>query len=68
VTESTAQVEQFGPGYFQDPLAYFARMREEAPVTQVALPDGSRVWLVTRYADVRSALADPALTRTGQAS
>jgi cytochrome P450 len=63
VTESTAQVEQFGPGYFQDPLAYFARMREEAPVTQVALPDGSRVWLVTRYADVRSALADPRLNK-----
>jgi cytochrome P450 len=61
VAESTTPAVQFGPDYFQDPLGHFARMREEAPVTPVVLPDGSRVWLVTRYADVRSALADPRL-------
>ncbi|TVZ00528.1 cytochrome P450 [Trebonia kvetii] len=36
-------------------------MREEGPVTSVVLPHGDRVWLVTRYADVRAALADPRL-------
>ena len=36
-------------------------MREEGPVTPVVLPHGSRAWLVTRYADVRAALADPRL-------
>jgi cytochrome P450 len=61
VAESAAGVEYLGQDYFQDPLAYFARMREEGPVTPVVLPDGNRVWLVTRYADVRSALADPRL-------
>jgi cytochrome P450 len=61
VTESAADVEYLGSDYFQNPLAYFARMRGERPVTPVVLPDGSRVWLVTRYADVRSALADPRL-------
>ncbi|MCW6007347.1 cytochrome P450 [Micromonospora sp. CPCC 205371] len=29
---------------------------------QATLPDGSQVWLVTRYADVRAALADPRLS------
>jgi cytochrome P450 len=48
--------------YFQDPHAYFARMREKAAVTPVTLPESSsRVWMVTRYDDVRGALADPRL-------
>jgi cytochrome P450 len=67
VTESEApspvqaSAEQFGADYFQDPLAYFRRIREERPVTPVVLPHGERAWLVTRYADVRAALADPRL-------
>jgi cytochrome P450 len=62
VTESlTAEVEQLDAGFFQDPHGCFARLREEGPVTQVRMPDGHRVWLVTRYADVRAALADPRL-------
>jgi len=63
VTNSAAAAaEQLGADYFQHPLAYFSRMREQGPVTPVVLPGGSgRVWLVTRYADVRAALADPRL-------
>jgi len=62
VTESAApETEQLPPDYFQDPLRFFARMREEGPVTPVTLPEGGRVWMVTRYADVRAALADPRL-------
>ena len=53
--------EQLGADYFQHPLAHFARMREEGPAVPVVLPNGQRVWLVTRYADVRAALADPRL-------
>jgi cytochrome P450 len=46
--------------YFQDPHSYFARMREKEAVTAVTLPaGGGRVWMVTRYDDVRGALADP---------
>jgi cytochrome P450 len=66
VTDSAASPsvpsgEQLGADYFQDPLAYFARMRAEAPVTPVTTPGGGRTWLVTRYAEVRAALADPRL-------
>jgi cytochrome P450 len=61
-TESEApSAEQLGADYYQNPHGYFARMREEGPVTPVMLPDGGRVWLVTRYAEVRAALADPRL-------
>jgi cytochrome P450 len=49
--------------YFQDPQRYFARLREKRPVAPVDLPDGRREWLVTRYEDVRAALADPRLAK-----
>jgi cytochrome P450 len=67
VTESAApspaqlDTAQLSADFFQRPLAYFGRMREEGPVTPVMLPHGDRVWMVTRYAEVRAALADPRL-------
>jgi cytochrome P450 len=56
-----ADAVQLGTDFFQNPLAYFGRMREEGPVTQAVMPHGDRVWLVTRYAEARAALADPRL-------
>jgi len=49
--------------YFQDPLKFFARLRESRPVTSVAVPGGGQAWLITRYDDVRAALADPRLAK-----
>ena len=45
-----------------DPHGFSARLRESAPAHRVTLPDGSPVWLLTRYHDVRAALADPRLS------
>lgn len=44
-----------------DPL--FARLRREEPVCRVELPYGGQGWLVTRYDDVRTVLADPRFSR-----
>ncbi|MFG1925885.1 cytochrome P450 [Cryptosporangium sp. NPDC048952] len=52
---------RLGPEFFSDPHADYATLREERPTSRVITPMGSEVWLVTRYADVRAALADPAL-------
>lgn len=49
--------------YYQDPEGCFARLRESRPVAAAVIPDGRRVWLLTRYADVRAALADPRLAK-----
>ncbi|MBW5482683.1 cytochrome P450 [Streptomyces bambusae] len=38
-------------------------LRRQEPVSRVSLPYGGDAWLVTRYEDVRAALADPRLSR-----
>ena len=51
-----------------DPHTAYAAMRAAGPAHQVTLPDGSPVWVLTRYSDVRAGLADPRLSlnkRTG---
>ncbi|MBZ4018040.1 cytochrome P450 family protein [Streptomyces purpurogeneiscleroticus] len=45
-----------------DPYAGYERLREAGPVHRITGPDGQPAWLVTRYADVRSGLADPLLS------
>jgi cytochrome P450 len=45
-----------------DRLAELERLRAEQPVFPLALPDGTRIWLLTRYDDARRALTDPCLS------
>ena len=49
--------------YYQDPLGFFARLRESRPVAPVRMPGYGRAWIVTRYADVRTVLTDPRLAK-----
>ena len=42
-----------------DPPAEYRRLRDEDPVARLAFPDGSSGWLLSRYEDIRSTLADP---------
>jgi cytochrome P450 len=48
--------------YQHNLFAATARLREAGPVHRVVSPEGEQAWLVTRYADVRAALANPALS------
>ncbi len=43
-----------------DPVAELGRIRSEQPVHPMRMPDGSTIWLVTRYDDVRAVLGDAA--------
>ncbi|QQM44051.1 cytochrome P450 family protein [Streptomyces liliifuscus] len=49
-------------GLLTHPYAVYDRLRDSAPVHRITGPDGSPAWLVTRYGDVREALADPLLS------
>src|SRR4051812_40195625 len=41
-----------------DPPDLFGIFRRERPVSQVTLWDGSKVWLITRFADAQQVLGD----------
>jgi vitamin D3 1,25-hydroxylase len=49
----------FTDDYWREPFAVLGEVREQAPVREVELPEGGTTWLVTRYADARSVMADP---------
>ncbi|MFF0175906.1 cytochrome P450 family protein [Micromonospora profundi] len=53
-------------GFFRgDVHSELAGYRERRPVAPLRLPDGRTGWLLTRYDDVREALADPRLVKDG---
>lgn len=49
--------------FMADPYQLYRKLREEGPVHPVVMPRGLRVWLVTRYAEAREALADQTLSK-----
>ncbi|MER5933581.1 cytochrome P450 [Streptomyces sp. NPDC002054] len=46
----------------EHPYSVYERLRDSAPVCRISGTDGAPAWLVTRYDDVREALADPRLS------
>ena len=57
-------VVTFDAASLQDPHGFYAPLlREERPVHQTVMPQGTKVWVVTRYADARAALADSRLRK-----
>ena len=65
MAEADTAVEELGAEYFQDPYSVHERLRGQRPVSPVILPGGGApVWLVTGYAEVRAALADPRLSKS----
>ena len=56
--------EPVGEEFVRDPHALNRRLRAEGPARPVVLPRGLQVWIVTRYADVRAALADNRLRKS----
>ncbi|MFE6910775.1 cytochrome P450 family protein [Streptomyces erythrochromogenes] len=46
----------------EHPHSVYDRLRDAAPVCRITGTDGTPAWLVTRYDDVRAALADPRLS------
>jgi len=57
------ELVQLDERFMADPHALYEMLRRDRPVTQARMPQGLRIWLVTRYGDVRAALADPRLAK-----
>src|ERR1700693_4769119 len=54
----TMQVDITSPAFKSDPYPFYARMRAEAPVHRMTLPDKREAWLVARYAEGAAVLKD----------
>ncbi|HEY0699423.1 MAG TPA: cytochrome P450 [Micromonospora sp.] len=49
--------------FIQNPYPVLEYIRREQPVCEIAMPDGERAWVITRYDDAKAALADPRFSR-----
>jgi cytochrome P450 len=65
VTDAVELVLLDEDSYCQHPAGFFARLCESRPVAPVWMRDYGRVWIITRYADVRAALTDSRLANKG---
>ncbi|SDZ36638.1 hypothetical protein SAMN05421504_113186 [Amycolatopsis xylanica] len=62
----SAPTALFSPGYYQDPYPTLTWLREHSPVHRFRFPVGDvETWMVTRYDDVRTVLADPRFSTEG---
>ncbi|MEV8447153.1 cytochrome P450 family protein [Streptomyces parvus] len=52
------------PDLLADPFGGYGRLREQSPVVRGRFVDGTPVWFVTRFADVRAVLRDPRFVNT----
>lgn len=63
---SATRISLFSPDYYQHPYPALAWLRENSPVHEFRFPVGDvRMWIVTRYDDVRALLADPRFSSEG---
>ncbi|OLF09113.1 cytochrome [Actinophytocola xinjiangensis] len=63
MTRTLSKYWFFTDEFTQDPYPFLETVRREQPVCQITTPNGTRAWLVTRYTDVRAALADDRMSR-----
>jgi cytochrome P450 PksS len=57
------KLDLVGQAFKANPYPTYARLRHEAPVFRVRLPDGRQAWLISRYGDVMAALKDSRLVK-----
>jgi cytochrome P450 len=56
-------VAALGEGFIRDPYPVYERLRQRGPVHRARLAEGTVVWLVVGYDEVRAVLADSRLSK-----
>jgi cytochrome P450 len=64
--ESPRHVERVPADFMQNPYDILATFRERGPAREVLFAHGAKVWLVTRYDDVRALVNDPRVSKDGR--
>jgi cytochrome P450 len=65
-SESPQAIERIPVDFLAHPHELFDRLRAQGRARRVVMPHGAKVWLVTRYEDVRSLLNDPRISKDGR--
>ncbi|GAB3204892.1 cytochrome P450 family protein [Marinactinospora thermotolerans] len=68
VDEHPGEPHLASPELISDPYGGYARLREQAPVIRGRYLDGSPIWFVTRFDDVRAVLSDPRFLNNADAA
>ncbi|MDH6122603.1 cytochrome P450 [Kitasatospora sp. GAS204B] len=63
---SPEAIERLAADFIHRPYELYARLRAEGPVKEIVMPHGVKVWIVTRYDDVRMLLADDRVSKDGR--
>lgn len=63
---SAPTIEKLPADFMHHPYELYARLRAAGPAREVVMPHGVKVWMVTRYDDVRAILADPRISKDGR--
>jgi cytochrome P450 len=64
--EPSQLVERIPADFMQDPYALLGMLREQGPAHEVVFAHGAKVWLVTRYDEVRALVNDPRVSKDGR--
>jgi cytochrome P450 len=59
-------IERLPIDFMQNPYEILERLRNEGPAHPLVFPHGAKVWLITRYDDVRQLLSDPRVHKDGR--
>lgn len=65
-TDTTETIERMPDDFMQRPYEVLEKFRAAGPVHHVVFPHGAKVWLITRYDDVRNLLSDPKVSKDGR--
>jgi cytochrome P450 len=64
--ESPQLIDRVPADFMQDPYELLGKFRERGSVHEVVFAHGAKVWLVTRYDEVRALVNDPRVSKDGR--
>jgi cytochrome P450 len=65
-TESPQVIGRVPADIMQDPYGILEKLREEEPVREIVWAHGAKVWLITRYEEIRALVNDPRISKDGR--
>jgi cytochrome P450 len=64
--DTSPTIERVPVDFMQNPYEILQAFREKGPAHEVVFAHGAKVWLVTRYEEIRSLVSDPRVSKDGR--